>query len=209
MPLEFVGEKHALGSFHRAVVGPIFPYVAKAAEQEFIIINVKIDRTNQPKNAGDLGRECANDATCASLLQAAGSFAGIPPAATATAIAILAVQPESSAQDHHIRILLPGRYRYCHSAIATTSLAPHSGDRAPTIYADGWDAVDRNLTGMGMYIVTPQQGLGQGRAWVEVDIKIIGVHPDRAEVRYADGTCNRARNALINCKRASCGHVED
>lgn len=180
------------------------------AQTDFVATSVKVDPVMQPKQPGDVFKECANNQACSAVLKGAASYLGVSPTLVS---AVLAIVPQATreGEEGHFTIQLPQGYVYCRASIHTVSVVPATGDRASLMSAT------TNERGVGIYTWTPKQGVGQGRSWVEADYTIYGVKSDLAEKYRTEGKCKPVGKNIINCRGATgvnrglpaCGSVDD
>ena len=79
--------------------------VGAYAQTDFVATSAKVDPVMQPKQPGDVFKECANNQAC------------------------------SEGEEGHFTIQLPQGYVYCRASIRTVSVVPATGDRASLMSA--------------------------------------------------------------------------
>jgi hypothetical protein len=184
--------------------------VCAQAQNDFSATSLKVDPVMQPKQPGDVFKECAHDQVCSSIISSAASYLGVPSVLVSGALAIVP-KAEMVGEDGHFTIEVPKGYVYCRASIHTVSVVPATGDRASLMSATS------NERGIAIYTWTPRQGTGQGRSWVEADYTIYGVKSDLAGKYRAEGKCKPPGKSIINCRGATgvnhglpaCGSVDD
>lgn len=180
-------------------------------DSDFVVVQQTINPVVQPKTVADAAQECANDAVCSGLVDAAASYFGVQPGTVSAAMAAIP-RAESRGEESWFEIYLPQGYEYCRSKIETTSIVPATGDRASLM------AAKARTDHVYIYTWTPVQGLGDGRSWVEARYTVLGVRKALAADARSNGTCRSNQDALlIDCRGATgvnkglqaCGVAQD
>ncbi|UEM12365.1 hypothetical protein J4G43_049550 [Bradyrhizobium barranii subsp. barranii] len=59
------------------------------AQTDFVATSVKVDPVMQPKQPGDVFKECANNQACSAVLKGAASYLGVSPTLVSAVLAIV------------------------------------------------------------------------------------------------------------------------
>ena len=178
------------------------PYAAEVKAQDFVVNQMYVDQTVQPKSIVDALGECVRSDSCTGAVMAAAAYFGVSIDPQIIAIARVAAyrqgEPDGQTFDHILP--LPEGYRFCRLHFNAVSIAPSSGDRASEV--EVW----ANPSFAHLYTWTPVQGIGGGRSWVEAEVTLLGVRNDLYSMKVSDGTCQpiEQRTLIGQCKGNPC-----
>jgi hypothetical protein len=181
-----------------------------AAQSDLVVIQAKVNPVVTPKSPQDAFRDCAKDAMCRSLADAAAVWLGATPGTVTAAMAAIP-QAKRGGEESWYKLVLPDGYQYCRAKIHTISVVPATGDRASYMGAGS------ERTGVSVYTWTPKEKVGGARSWVEAEFTITGVRDSVAAKYQTQGVCKPSGRTLVGCRGArgvnkgkpACGDVED
>lgn len=177
--------------------------LAQVTGPEIKVDNFHLDVVMEPQGAISL-IETKEGVAIASAI---GSYFGIDPTVTAGAISLIREErhdgeetfitfkfgdPASTTDKTH---------KYCGLAVKDLSIVRPGHSHLQL------DVHDHSI---GIYTVTPRQGIGGGRSWVEANIEVISARGDKWENLVKEGKCNIAMDrTLAACKGPDCPIIKD
>lgn len=82
---------------------------AEEAQTNYVATNVKVDPVMQPKQPGDVFKECANNPACSAALKGAASYLGVSPTLVTAVLAIIPLAKREGEEGHFTEMA----YRLC------------------------------------------------------------------------------------------------